>query len=191
MRAGATGIAISVALVGCGVIAPPDAGLPIEGVETTGRDLPGSLADNPTGPHVELMTGDVAGEEVEVAMQRDGDGVCFAVRRPPEGSTACGQLPGEDGPFGMVMNGSAPEPDGGNGTPMMAAGLVVAEVASVVAMLEDGREARAVLFPLAPAQVEGSGFVVYVPAEAAVGSAIVARGADGAELGRLEYDGPP
>ncbi|MDQ4036293.1 MAG: hypothetical protein M3153_10215 [Chloroflexota bacterium] len=191
MRAGATGIGISVVLLGCGVIPPPDAGVPIEGVETTGRDLPGSLADNPNGPHVELMTGDVAGEEVEVAMQRDGDGACLAVRRPPDSSTGCGELPGEHGPFGVVMTGSAPEPDGGNETPVMAAGLVVAEVASVVAVLEDGREARAVLFPLAPARVEGSGFVVYVPATAPVGSAIVARGADGAELGRLEYDGPP
>src|SRR5687767_5336968 len=50
-------IAICLALLGCGVMAPPDAGLPIEGVETTGRELPGSLADNPAGPHVELMTG--------------------------------------------------------------------------------------------------------------------------------------
>jgi hypothetical protein len=117
MRAGATGFAISVGLVACGAIAPPDAGLLIEDVQTTGRDLRGSLADNPAGPHVELMTGDVAGEE-------------------------------------------------------------------------DGREARAVLFPLAPAQVDGSGFVVYLPAEAAVGTAIVARDADGTELGRLEYRGP-
>jgi hypothetical protein len=190
VRAGATAIAIGVALVGCGVVAPPDAGVPIEGVETTGRDLPGSLADNPSGPHVELMTGDVDGEEVEVAMQRDGDGVCVAVRRPPESSTACGELPGEQGPFGSVMSGSAPEPDGGNGTPVMAAGLVVAEVASVVAVLEDGREARAVLFPLAPAQVEGSGFLIYLPAGAPQ-AAIVARDADGAELGRLDYQGPP
>jgi hypothetical protein len=190
MRTGATAIAIGVALVGCGVIAPPDAGVPIEGVETTGRDLPGSLADNPNGPHVELMTGDVAGEEVEFVVQRDGEGVCFAVRRPPDGSQGCGPLPGEDGPFGMVMSDSPPEADGADGTPVMAAGLVVAEVASVVAELEDGREARAVLFPLAPAQVEGSGFVVYLPADAPQ-AAIVARGADGAELGRLEYAAPP
>jgi hypothetical protein len=190
VRAGATGFAIALVLVGCGVMAPPDAGLPIEGVETTGRELPGSLADNPTGPHVELMTGDVAGEEVEAAMQRDGDGVCFVVRRPPESSTACGELPGEDGPFGMVMTGSAPEPDGANATPVMAAGLVVAEVASVVAELEDGREARAVLFSLAPAQVEGSGFVVYLPVDAPQ-AAIVAYDADGTELERLEYQAAP
>ncbi len=190
MRAGATGIAISIALVGCGVVAPPDAGLPIEGLESTGRELPGSLADNPTGPHVELMTGDVAGQEVEAAMQRDGGGVCFAVRRPPESSTECGELPGDDGPFGLVMTGSAPEPHAGNGTPLMAAGLVGAEVASVVAELEDGREARAVLFPLAPAQVDGSGFVVYLPADAPQ-AAIVARDADGTELERLEYHAPP
>lgn len=190
MRAGATGFPLSVALVACGVIAPSDAGIPIEDVETTGRDLPGTLADNPAGPHVELMTGDVAGEEVEFVMQRDGQGVCFAVRRPPDGSQACGPLPGEDGPFGMVMSGSAPEDDGADGTPVMAAGLVVAEVASVVAELEDGREAGGVLFPLAPAQVDGSGFVVYLPADAAQ-AAIVARDADGTELGRLEHQSPP
>ncbi len=190
MRAGATGFAIALVLVGCGVMAPPDAGLPIEAVETTGRELPGSLADNPAGPHVELMTGDVAGEEVEVVMQRDGQGVCFAVRRPPESSTACGELPGEGGPFGMVMTGSPPEADGANATPMMAAGLVVAEVASVVAELEDGREARAVLFPLASAQIEGSGFVVYLPADAPQ-AAIVAYDGDGIELERLKYHAAP
>jgi hypothetical protein len=72
----------------------------------------------------------------------------------------------------------------------MAAGLVGAEVASVVAELEDGREARAVLFPLAPAQVDGSGFMVYLPADAPQ-AAIVARDADGTELERLEYHAPP
>jgi hypothetical protein len=190
VRAGAAGFAIALVLAACGVMAPPDAGLPIEGVQTTGRELPGSLADNPTGPHVELMTGDVAGEEVEVVMQRDGQGVCFAVRRPPEGSTACGELPGEGGPFGMVMTGSPPEADGSNAAPVMAAGLVVAGVASVVADLDDGREARAVLFPLVPAQIEGSGFVVYLPADARQ-AAVVARDADGIELERLEYHAPP
>ena len=183
-------LGIGMALAGCGLMAPPDAGLPIEDVQMSGRELPGSLADNPTGPHVELMTGDVAGEEVEVAMQRDGAGACFVARRPPESSQTCGPLPGEDGPFGMVMTGGPPEADGANATPVMAAGLVVADVASVVAALEDGREARAVLFPLAPAQLDGSGFVVYLPAGAPQ-AAIVARDADGTELGRLEYQAPP
>ena len=183
-------LGIGMALAACGVMAPPDAGLPIEDVQMSGRELPGRLADNPAGPHVELMTGDVAGEEVEVAMQRDGGGVCFVVRRPPASSQSCGPLPGEDGPFGMVIADGPPENDGANATPLMAAGLVVAEVASVVAVLEDGREARAVLFPLAPARLDGSGFVVYLPADAPQ-AAIVARDEDGAELGRLEYQAPP
>lgn len=181
--------AIGLVVTACGLVAPPDAGLPIEGIETTGRELPGSLASNPTGPHVELLTGEVAGQEIEVVMQRDGNGVCFDVRRAPEGSQSCGEVPGENGPFGMVMSSASPA-DAGNGMPAMVAGLVVPQVASVVAELADGRTAQAVLFPLAPAQVEGSGFVLYLPADAPQ-DAIVARDADGTELGRLEFQGLP
>jgi hypothetical protein len=180
--------ALALGMAGCGSLGEPDAGLPIEDVETSGRMLPGSLAENPTGPHVELLTATVDGRELEIVMQRDGNGVCFALRRPPDSAQSCGPLPGAAGDFGegfgMVMTGSGPVEEGDPPRPLELSGLLSAEVEAVLVEFDDGREARAVLFPLAPAQVEGSGFVVYLPAGAPDHS-VVALAADGTELGRL------
>ncbi|HEX7171036.1 MAG TPA: hypothetical protein VF365_00350, partial [Candidatus Limnocylindria bacterium] len=122
---------------GCGPFAEPDAGLPIEDVRTTGRPLPGALADRPTGPLVELLTGTVAGEEVEVAMQPDREGVCFVVRLPPESGQACGETLGDQlmgDAFGPVTPiGSSDPDDNPTGLPQIVAGLVAADVVAVVA----------------------------------------------------------
>jgi hypothetical protein len=69
------------------------------------------------------------------------------------------------------------------------AGLLSQDVDAVVAELESGATARATLFPLAPAQVEGFGFVLALPPDAAP-RALVALDADGAEIGRLEVVAP-
>jgi len=58
---------------------------------------------------------------------------------------------------------------------------------AVVAELGSGSVARATLFPLAPAQVDGSGFVLALPPETGSHS-LVALAADGTELGRVEYE---
>jgi len=186
------GLGAGVVLAACAVIAPPDAGIPAEDVRTTGRALPGTLADDPTGPHVELLTATVAGQEMEIAMQRDGGGTCIAVRRPPASVQGCGGLPGDDGPmgtvFGLVVTDGPPEADPGG--PVMVAGLVTADVGAVVAELEDGSMARAVLFSLAPADVEGSGFVLYLQPDLGQRS-LVAHDVSGSELARLEFRGGP
>lgn len=186
-------VLLALVVAGCGLFAEPDEGLPIENVRTTGRPLPGALADRPTGPHVELLTGTVAGEEIEVAMQRDGEGVCFVVRLPPESGQACGETLGDQligDPFGPVMPIGSSRPDGTpTDLPQIVAGLVAPDVAAVVAELDSGGVARATLFPLAPAQVDGSGFVLALPIGAAP-HALVALDADGAEVGRLDVVAP-
>jgi hypothetical protein len=182
--------ALVVVLAACDAFGPADAGVPLEDVLTTGRPLPGSLAETPTGPHVELLTAQVAGQEMEIAMQRDGPGVCMAVRRPPASSESCGPAPGNEPGlrvFGMTLVDSPPEAD--PAAPTAVAGLVTAAVDSVAIELEDGTEAAARLFSLAPARVEGTGFIVYVPSGARQ-SALVARDVDGEELERLEFIGP-
>ena len=178
-------------LTACGLLDPPDAGVPLEDVRTTGRMLPGQLADAPDGPHVELLTATVAGREVEIVMQRDDAGACVAIRRPPASSTACGAVAGDDAAvgstFGVVLV-DAPS-SGDPSAPLAVSGLVTAEVGSIRVELEDGSTARAVMFPLAPAGVEGSGFVVYLPADARQQS-LVAFDAGGIELERLEFSAP-
>lgn len=186
------GIALALILAACGFLETPDAGVPLENVRTTGRALPGQLADAPAGPHVELLTATVAGQDIEVVMQRDGAGACVAIRRPPASSTACGAVAGDDAPvgstFGAVLVDTPLSSD--PSAPLAVAGLVTAEVASIKAELEDGSTARAVLFTLAPADVEGSGFVLYLPADARQQS-LVAFDADGQELERLGFSAPP
>lgn len=177
-------------LAACDSLGVPDAGVMLEDVQTTGRALPGALAEEPTGPHVELLTAVVAGQDVEVVMQRDGPSVCMAVRRPPASSVGCGPLPGDEPgqrAFGLtfVEGTSETDPD----APSPVAGLVTAAVDSVIIEMEDGSEAAARLFSLAPANVEGTGFIAYVPSGARQRS-LIARDADGTELERLEFSGP-
>ena len=181
----------SLALVaaGCGLLAEADAGLPLENVQTTGRQLPGSMAEQPTGPHVELLTGTIQGEEIEIAMQRDGNGACVVVRLPPESNQGCGETLDAQalgGGFTLVLP-LGPNVDGDQGgRPLVVAGLTVPEVGAVVADLGSGSVARATMFPLAPAQVDGFGFVLALPP--GTGShAIVAFDVAGNELARLEY----
>ncbi len=183
-------VALVMVVAACDAFGPADAGVPLEDVLTTGRPLPGSLAATPTGPHVELLTAEVAGQDMEIAMQRDGPGVCMAVRRPPASSESCGPAPGDEPGlrvFGMTMVDGPPEAD--PAAPIAVAGLVRAEVDSVAIEFEDGTEAAARLFSLAPANVEGTGFIAYVPSGARQ-SALVARDADGQELERLEFIAP-
>ncbi|HEX7171142.1 MAG TPA: hypothetical protein VF365_00885, partial [Candidatus Limnocylindria bacterium] len=58
-----------------------------------------------------------------------------------------------------------------------------------VAELNSGGQARATMFPLAPAQVDGSGFVLALPIGAGP-HALVAFDAEGAEIGRLDVVAP-
>jgi hypothetical protein len=194
---GPTGIA-SAALwlvtTGCGAVFEPNAAIPIENIETTGRGLPGTLADSPTGPHVELLTGTVEGRELEVVAQLDADGACIAIRRAPDGAEACGAVPGAEDrlgeAFGLILTGGSPAGDDIGSGPFEVGGMVSADVAAVIAELDDGRQARALLFPLEPAGIDGNGFILYLPAETP-GHSLVARAADGGELGRLEFTPAP
>jgi len=186
-------VPLALVAAGCGLFAEPDAALPLENVQTTGRQLPGAMAERPTGPHVELLTGTIDGEELEIAMQRDGDGACFVVRLPPESNDACGAILDAQalgGGFTLVTPLGADVDDPREGRPLIVAGLAVPEVDAVVAELDSGSVARATLFPLAPAQVEGSGFVLALPPETGSHS-LVAFAADGTELGRVEYEPGP
>ena len=181
-------LGLAVLATGCGLFADADAGLPLENLHTTGRPLPGSMAERPTGPHVELLTATIAGDEVEIAMQRDGDGVCFVVRLPPESSQACGAVPAQPigGPFGVVtVLGSGVGGGDPPSVPLIVAGLIAADVDAVIAELDAGTQARATLFPLAPAQVDGFGFLLALPPETGP-HALVAFAAEGTELGRVE-----
>ena len=126
-------------------------------------------------------------------MQRDGEGVCFVVRLPPESGQACGETLGDElmgDAFGPVMPIGSSDPDGNpTGLPQIVAGLVAPDVTAVVAALDSGGQARATMFPLAAAQVDGSGFVLALPPDAGP-HALVAFDADGVELGRLELVAP-
>ncbi len=186
-------VPFALAAAGCGLLAEPDAALPLEGVQTTGRQLPGAMAERPTGPHVELITGTINGEELEIAMQRDGDGACFVVRLPPDSNEACGQILDAQalgGGFSLALPLESGAEGAPTGRPLILAGLTVPDVDAVVAELGSGAVARATLFPLEPAQVDGVGFVLALPP--GTGShALVALAADGTELGRVEYAPTP
>jgi hypothetical protein len=182
-------VSLALIAVGCGLLAEPDVALPLESVQMTGRALPGAMAERPTGPHVELLTGSIDGEELEIAMQRHGDGACVVVRLPPESSETCADRldwlqPG--GAFGPIMTLGSGVDGAPAGRPLIVAGLTVPNADAVVAELGSGSVGRATLFPLAPAQVDGFGFVLALPPETGP-HALVALDADGAELGRVEY----
>ena len=182
---------ILLTVAACGFLAPPDAAVPIDELTVQPRDRLGTLADAPTGPHIEVLSGRVLGERLAVAVQRDASGVCMAVFRGSNGSEGCGPLPGAEGPlgahFGMVLSGRAL--DAPTAEPFEVAGMVVPEVSSVVIELSDGRTAGAQLVPLDAALVDAKAFIVYLPGDLAPGD-LVARAADGSELERLQFDAP-
>jgi hypothetical protein len=183
-----TCLPIVMLVAGCGLLGPPDAAVPIDELTVEPRDRLGTLAEAPTGPHIEVLSGRVLGERLVVAVQRDASGVCMAVFRGSDGSEACGPLPGADGAlgqhFGMVLPGRAL--DAPASEPFEVAGMVVPEVSSVVVELDDGRTAAAQLVPLDAALVDAKAFIVHVPGDLAPGD-LVARAADGSELERLGF----
>ena len=184
-----TYLPILLVVAACGLLAAPDAALPIDELTVQPRDRLGTLAAAPTGPHIEVLSGRVLGERLTVAVQRDASGVCMAVFRGSHGSEGCGPPPGGDGAFGahfgMVLTGRAL--DAPASEPFEFAGMVVPDVSSVVVELDDGRTATAQLVSLDAALVDGKVFIVHLPGDAVPGD-LVARSADGSELERLVTD---
>jgi hypothetical protein len=167
------------------VFAPPDAGLRIEDSETELREVRGNIAQRPEGPQTEVLTATVGGEPLTVSVQRDADGVCLFVDRPPDGHQTCGGLPGEPlGVFGAVALGEPEDLDA-----YEVAGLVSERVHSVVIELAEGRTARALIVPLEDAGVEANLFIVYPPRDPT--HAMVAFDAAGREVERLEMHAGP
>ncbi len=174
-------------IAGCGPAALEDVGIVIENLELEPRRIEGPLADVPTGPLVEVMRGSVAGVSVKFTAQEDANGACIGAYRGSDGVQACGQLPGDQpefGPFGITFPGG-PEDD-----PRQVGGLVASDVASVVAELAGGGRAEALMVSLDPAGIDAQGFLIYLPKGAAE-RWLVAMGADGAELSRLEFHPAP
>lgn len=173
-------VALGAAVVGCGLLPRPDVGIQIAELDTNPRQIhTGGPAGTPTGPAVEILRGRVD-ELLSVVVQRDADGVCLAIFRGGNGSTSCGPLPAEAGmgAFGSVSTG------GGEGDPVFeVGGIVDSTVSSVVLELGDGSRASALLVPLAPAEIDASAFLVYLPQR--VANHLVAYADDGTELGRL------
>ncbi len=170
---------------GCGLLPEPDAGIQIAELDTNPRQIhTGGPAARPTGPAVEIVRGRVD-ELLSVVVQRDADGACLAIFRGGNGSTICGPLAGEAdmGAFGPVTTG------GGERDPVFeVGGIVDSSVSSVVLELDDGSRASALLVPLAPAELDASAFLVYLPEP--VPTALVAYADDGTELGRLVMTPP-
>lgn len=128
------------------------------------------------------MRGSVAGVSVKLTAQQDANGACIGAYRGSDGVQACGQLPGDQpefGPFGMTFH-----------DPRQVGGLVASDVASVVAELAGGGRAEALMVSLDPAGIDAQGFLIYLPKGAAE-RWLVAMGADGAELSRLEFQAAP
>ena len=185
-------IAVTAAVAaGCGLLPAPDAGLPIEELSTEPRELEHSLADTPTGPHVEVLSGEIGGDHLSVVLQRDAEGACMAIWRGADGSQACGSIAGGalGAAFGVVMVGGVPGPGEEGGGLVELAGIVASDVVAVVAELDDGAEGHARLVSLEAAQVDGQAFLLYLPA-GAVPRVLVARGDGGVELERLELHMP-
>lgn len=178
-------LVLGAGVAACGLLPEPDAGIQITELDTNPRQVhTGGPADGPTGPAVEIVRGRVD-ELLSVVVQRDAEGVCLAIFRGGNGSTSCGPLPGEAGmgAFGLVSTG------GGEQDPVFeVGGIVDSSVASVVLELDDGRRATALLVPLAPAELDASAFLVYLPDP--VPNALVAYADDGTELGRLVMTPP-
>jgi hypothetical protein len=180
------------AVAGCGLLPAADAGVPIEELSTEPRELEHALADTPTGPHVEVLSGEIGGDHLSVVLQKDAEGACMAVWRGADGSQACGSIAGGalGAAFGLVMVGGVPGPgeEAGGGLVELA-GIVASDVVDVLAELDDGAEAHARLVSLEAAQVDGQAFLLYLPA-GAVPRVLVARDADGADAERLELHMP-
>ena len=189
MRAQLAFILLVVSLVSsCDALAPADAGISIEDLELAPREVRGALAEHPVGPLVELMRGEVAGVLVKMTAQAGADGVCIAAYRGSDGIQHCGGIPDDAGPgadpFLATFVGDT------RVDVMQVGGAVASRVRSVVAIFIDGRRAEALVVPLDVAGIgDQSAFIVYLPPGAS--HSLVAYGADGEELERLEFHRAP
>jgi hypothetical protein len=162
--------------VGCGLLPPPDAGVPIESLRLEPRPIQGDVAPDPAGPAMELLSGRVDGGRLQVVAQPDAGGFCIAVWGGG-GGTWCGGPP--RGPMGPLDAFSIFAQDQ---APYRVVGVTAPEVAEVVLELEGGRRARAMLVSLAPIGVAGHVFVIHLPT--ADGLALVGLDARGVEISR-------
>lgn len=181
---GTVALILGIALTGCGLLPPPDAGIPIGDVDTAARQIrTGGPASAPNGPAVEILRGRID-ELLSVVVQRDAVGVCMGISRGAHGGETCSPVPagGPQDPFGGVSTG------GGDGAVFEIAGISALDVASVVVEIEDGSVARALIVSLEPAGIGANAFFVYL--RDLVPHSLVALADDGSELGRLTIVAP-
>jgi hypothetical protein len=172
----------------CDALAPAGAGIRIEGLELEPREVRGALAEQPVGPLVELMRGEVAGVLVKMTAQAGADSFCVAAYRGSDGIQHCGVMPADGaataGPF-LTTFVADPEAD-----VMQVGGVADDAVRSVVATFVDGRRAEALMLPLDVAGfADHSAFILYLPPGAP--HSLVAYGAGDEELERLEFQPAP
>jgi hypothetical protein len=178
-------------LAACSVVLPaPDAGIPIEDVDTEPRQVEvDAHVASATGPTVEVLRGRVQGSAFALSVHATAEGFCSLLSRDSGTSGSCGPLPGEGmpefGPFGSFGHGGG-DADGA----VAVSGVVSKDAAAVWVELDGGERARMLLIDLAPAEIDAQAFVGFLDAGAAL-HAIVALDGLGNEIGRVPLIGGP
>ena len=152
-------MALALALAACGVTSvetADPAAVPTGPLE--------AAAGDPSGPIVELGSGQSAGLGWRYAIYPSGDGWCTQLEMAEVTSGGCGDLlPAEGEAFGSVGRG---EPLAGGVTPVD--GIVSAEIHTVWIVDENtAMRIPATLMPLEDAGQEGQAFVGFAPPDLA------------------------
>lgn len=177
MRAGAVVAGVLTILVGCSA-ALGDIAVPLDDLDVAPRRTTAAAGHVPTGPVVEVARGEIDGAAFQIVVWSEADGLCIFTLSGADSTLACGPEPD---PASLITSDAF----GADG-PLEIVGAASAEVTAVAAELPDGRRGSGHLISLAPADIEGSVFVVALPREAGDHDLVV-LGNDGAELQRLEF----
>ncbi len=163
-----------------------DVGVPIESL-----DLDPLSSQEPAtgvtavGPVVEVARGYADGRAFRFTVYRTEppEGACIELEWASAFGGVCGSMPGE-GPTGGAFGGGAT----GNSSTGLAHevfGLVAPNVAEVWIETDADERTRAQLVPLAPAEIDATLFIAFLPSGTEA-SAWVALDAAGTEIGRFE-----
>jgi len=182
-------LAALLVLTACDLLQPtPDAALPIDELDVESRPAEVEpMGQAPTGPVMQIATGEVLGGRFHFVVHQTAGGVCSSLDWENGAGSACGALPG-DAPrseaFGMMLFG-------GDGVTQNVTGIVSAEVTDVWIELDSGERARAVVLPLDAADLEANAFMAFVPVAVGELVAVLALDGDGDLIERFEMSPAP
>ena len=172
--------AVVLAVLAACSVAIEDVAVPLDDLDLAPRRTTAAAGHVPTGPVVEVARGTSDGAAFQIVAWSEADGICIFAMSGADSTLACGPEPD---PVGLLTTDAW-----GSDGPLEVVGAASAAVTAVVAELPDGRRGTGQLISLAPAGIDGSAFVLVLPPD--VGDHdVVVRGADGAELDRLIFEG--